>query len=50
MKRAPIKIDERSLERRKIKTLLAQTPLEKLRGAERLLAALYRQSDLFPCQ
>ena len=57
MKRAPIKIDERALERQKIKTLLAedaavqkltQTPLEKLRGIERLLAALYRSSDLFP--
>lgn len=57
MKRAPVKIDERALERHKIKTLLAkdavirklaETPLEKLSGAERLLAALYHQSDLFP--
>lgn len=57
MKRAPIKIDERALERQKIKTLLAEdkfvkklasTPLTKLTGVDRLLAALYRQSELFP--
>lgn len=57
MRRAPIKIDGRALERQKIKDLLAQdefvrklaqTPLEKLSGIEFLLAALYRQSDLFP--
>lgn len=57
MRRAPVKIDERALERQKTKGLLAQdefvqklmaTPLEKLTGMERLLAALYRQSDLFP--
>lgn len=56
MRKAPIKIDRRALERHKIKVLLqddklvqklAQTPLEKLAGIERLLAALYRQSDLF---
>lgn len=57
MRRAPVKIDERALERQKMKALLAQdefikklagTPLGKLHGLERLLAALYRQSDLFP--
>jgi len=56
MKRAPIEIDERASERQKMKTLLAEdaavqklaeTPLTKLHGSERLLAALYRQSDLF---
>ena len=57
MKRAPIKIDETALERQKMKALLekdeavkklARTPLEKLTGWDRLLAALYRSSDLFP--
>ena len=57
MRRAPIKIDYRALERHQTKALLAkdefvkklaQTPLEKLTGIERLLAALYRASDLFP--
>lgn len=57
MRRAPVKIDQRALERHKIKALLqedkfvrrlADTPLEKLTGIEKLLAALYRQSDLFP--
>ncbi|MBI3385757.1 hypothetical protein HY031_01585 [Candidatus Gottesmanbacteria bacterium] len=56
MRRAPIKIDEKALERQKIKALLeedeavkklAQTPLTKLHGLERLLATLYRQSELF---
>ena len=57
MRRAPVKIDQRALERHQTKALLeqdvfvrklARTPLEKLTGAERLLAALYRHSDLFP--
>lgn len=57
MRRAPIKIDQRALERQKTKALLEKdefvqkliaTPLEKLTGVERLLAALYRESDLFP--
>lgn len=56
MRRAPVKIDQRALARHKIKVLLnedalirklAETPLEKLSGSERLLAALYRQSDLY---
>jgi hypothetical protein len=59
MRRAPVKIDERALERHQIKALLeqddfvrklAKTPLEKLTGMERLLAALYRHSDLFPAK
>lgn len=57
MRRAPIKIDHQALERQKTKALLeqdefvrklVQTPLSKLTGIDRLLAALYRQSDLFP--
>ena len=57
MRRAPIKIDQRALERQKTKALLEgdkfvqklmAMPLEKLSGMEKLLAALYRGSDLFP--
>lgn len=56
MRRAPTKIDQQALERHKIKTMLEQdkivrrlaaAPLEKLTGIERLLAALYRVSDLY---
>ncbi len=57
MRIAPVKIDQQARRRYRAQKLLtadefvtklAQTPLEKLTGRDRLLAALYRQSELFP--